>query len=59
MSLSGYAAELATQEGLGELAVSLTHEEGIAGAVVVAICQDEPSREGRSGDLVFESAGAL
>ena len=59
MSLSGYAAELATQEGLGELAVSLTHEEGIAGAVVVALCQDDPSQERRSGDLEFESAGAL
>jgi hypothetical protein len=59
MSLSGYAAELATQAGLGELAVSLTHEEGIAGAVVVALCQDDLSREHRSGDLVFESAGAL
>jgi holo-[acyl-carrier protein] synthase len=57
MSLSGYAAELATQAGLGELAVSLTHEEGIAGAVVVALCQDEPGHEDHLGDLVFESAG--
>ena len=59
MSLSGYAAELATQAGLGELAVSLTHEEGIAGAVVVALCQDDPCREHNAGDLVSESAGAL
>jgi holo-[acyl-carrier protein] synthase len=59
MSLSGYAAELATQAGLGELAVSLTHEEGIAGAVVVALCQDDPGPEDHVGDLVFESAGGL
>ena len=59
MSLSGYAAELATKAGLGELAVSLTHEEGIAGAVVVALCRDDPDEEHRSGDLEFESAGAL
>jgi holo-[acyl-carrier protein] synthase len=59
MSLSGYAAELAAQAGLGELAVSLTHEEGIAGAVVVALCQDDPCHEHQSGDLVFDSAGAL
>jgi holo-[acyl-carrier protein] synthase len=59
MSLSGYAAELASQAGLGELAVSLTHEEGIAGAVVVALCQDDPGHEDHVGDLVFESAGGL
>jgi holo-[acyl-carrier protein] synthase len=59
MSLSGYAAELATQAGLGELAVSLTHEEGIAAAVVVALCQDDPGCEDHVGDLVFESAGGL
>jgi holo-[acyl-carrier protein] synthase len=52
MSLSGYAAELATRAGLGELAVSLTHEEGIAGAVVVALCQEDSGHE-------LESAGAL
>jgi holo-[acyl-carrier protein] synthase len=54
MALSGYAAELASEAGLGELAVSLTHEEGVAGAVVVALCQNEPGEE-----FVFESAGAL
>jgi holo-[acyl-carrier protein] synthase len=58
MSLSGYAAELAAQAGLGELAVSLTHEEGIAGAVVVALCQDGPSDAHHGEDLVFETAGA-
>jgi holo-[acyl-carrier protein] synthase len=59
MSLSGYAAELAAQAGLGELAVSLTHEEGIAGAVVVALCQDGSSDERRGEDLALETAGAL
>jgi holo-[acyl-carrier protein] synthase len=38
MSLSGHAAELADQAGITELAVSLTHEGGIAAAVVVALC---------------------
>ena len=41
MSLSGHAAELAARAGIGELAVSLTHEDGIAAAVVVALCGDE------------------
>ena len=65
MVLSGYAAELASQAGLGELAVSLTHEQGIAGAVVIALCRDERSDASLSEDLVlgeelvFESAGAL
>jgi len=40
ISLSGHAAELAAQAGVGELAVSLTHEEDIAAAVVVALCRD-------------------
>jgi holo-[acyl-carrier protein] synthase len=40
MSLSGHAAELAAQANISELAVSLTHEEGIAAAVVVALCGD-------------------
>jgi holo-[acyl-carrier protein] synthase len=43
MALSGHAAELAAQAGIGELAVSLTHEDGIAAAVVVALCSDEPT----------------
>ena len=41
MSLSGHAAELAARAGIDELAVSLTHEEGMAAAVVVALCGDE------------------
>jgi phosphopantetheinyl transferase (holo-ACP synthase) len=41
MSLSGHAADLAARAGIGELAVSLTHEDGIAAAVVVALCRDE------------------
>jgi holo-[acyl-carrier protein] synthase len=49
MSLSGRAAELAAQAGIGELAVSLTHEEGIAAAVVVALCSDP--------DVLTESQG--
>jgi holo-[acyl-carrier protein] synthase len=60
MALSGYAAELATQAGLGEMAVSLTHEEGIAGAVVVAICQDDaPRQEARSENRNLKSVRAI
>jgi holo-[acyl-carrier protein] synthase len=40
MVLSGHAANLAAEAGLGELAVSLTHEEDIAAAVVVGLCSD-------------------
>jgi holo-[acyl-carrier protein] synthase len=45
MSLTGHAAVLAAQGGITELAVSLTHDEGIAAAVVVALCNEleEPS----------------
>jgi holo-[acyl-carrier protein] synthase len=38
MALHGHAATLATEEGIGELAVSLTHEDDVAAAVVVALC---------------------
>jgi holo-[acyl-carrier protein] synthase len=38
MSLHGYAATLAAEAGIHDLAVSLTHEEGAAAAVVVALC---------------------
>jgi holo-[acyl-carrier protein] synthase len=34
--LSGRAATLATQAGIGELALSIAHEQGLATAVVVA-----------------------
>jgi len=36
--LSGRAAELATEAGLGELVVSLSHEATLAAAVVVGWC---------------------
>jgi holo-[acyl-carrier protein] synthase len=36
MALTGTAAELARNAGIVELSVSLTHEAGMAGAVVVA-----------------------
>jgi holo-[acyl-carrier protein] synthase len=36
--LSGQAAELAAEAGIGELAVSLSHESTVAGAVVVGRC---------------------
>lgn len=36
LRLSGAAAELAAATGLGELAVSISHERGFAAAVVVA-----------------------
>ncbi len=36
--LSGQAAELAAEAGIGELTVSLSHETSVAGAVVVGRC---------------------
>ena len=41
IALTGYAAALADQAGIGELAVSLTHEGDVAAAVVVALCLDD------------------
>lgn len=38
LSLSGEAARMADEQGISDLAVSLTHEGGMAAAVVVAIC---------------------
>lgn len=38
LALSGRAAELAAAAGVGELAVSLTHEREYASAVVIAHC---------------------
>jgi holo-[acyl-carrier protein] synthase len=43
ITLSGYAATLAAQVGIDEFAVSLTHEEGVAGAVVIALCHESIS----------------
>jgi holo-[acyl-carrier protein] synthase len=56
MSLSGHAAALATQAGIAELAVSLTHEEGIAAAVVIALCRD-PTNESRTQQCELLSTG--
>jgi holo-[acyl-carrier protein] synthase len=39
LSLSGHAATLAAQAGISELAVSLTHDDGRAAAVVIALGQ--------------------
>jgi holo-[acyl-carrier protein] synthase len=52
MALSGYAAALADQAGIDELAVSLTHEEDVAAAVVVARCRAEGEPIGPSGASV-------
>jgi holo-[acyl-carrier protein] synthase len=41
MTLSGQAAALAKEAGVQSLAVSLTHEGDLAGAVVVALCEEE------------------
>jgi holo-[acyl-carrier protein] synthase len=38
LGLSGAAATLAAEIGIGELALSVTHEGGYASAVVVAVC---------------------
>jgi holo-[acyl-carrier protein] synthase len=40
LELSGTAAELAEAEGVRHLALSLTHEAGMAAAVVLAVCDD-------------------
>ena len=40
IELSGTAAELAEAEGVRHLALSLTHEAGMAAAVVVAVCDN-------------------
>jgi holo-[acyl-carrier protein] synthase len=46
LSLSGHAAALAEQAGITELAVSLTHDENVGAAVVIALCRDAtPSAE--------------
>jgi holo-[acyl-carrier protein] synthase len=55
MSLSGHAAALAAQAGIAELAVSLTHEDGIAAAVVVALCCDSMTPTDQQGVQPSES----
>jgi holo-[acyl-carrier protein] synthase len=59
MSLSGHAAALADRAGIRELAVSLSHEGGIAMAVVVALCRDGalPRDAGSSQEITLESDG--
>jgi hypothetical protein len=49
MALTGHAAALADDAGIGELAVSLTHEGDVAAAVVVALCRAEDETIARSG----------
>jgi holo-[acyl-carrier protein] synthase len=39
--LTGEAARMAEEQGIRNLAVSLTHESGMAAAVVVALCDGE------------------
>ena len=41
--LTDGAAEMAREQGITNLAVSFTHEAGMAAAVVVAMCDDDPS----------------
>jgi holo-[acyl-carrier protein] synthase len=38
IALSGFAAQLGAQAGIVDLDVSLTHEDGMAAAVVIAVC---------------------
>jgi holo-[acyl-carrier protein] synthase len=58
MALSGYAAALADQAGIGELAVSVTHEGDVAAAVVVALCRaDAVSNEQTGTPDVLEDLG--
>jgi holo-[acyl-carrier protein] synthase len=47
MRLSGEAARLAEEARIKDMAVSLSHEGGIAAAIVVAIC--EPAEEPADG----------
>ena len=52
LSLSGHAAVLAERAGITELAVSLTHEGGMAAAVVIALCRPlEPKVKASSSHL--------
>jgi holo-[acyl-carrier protein] synthase len=49
MVLSGQASVLALRAGIDDLALSLTHEETIAGAVVVALCHAPAEPADQSG----------
>jgi holo-[acyl-carrier protein] synthase len=46
LRLQGPAARLADEEGIGQLAVSLSHDRGVAMAVVVALTNREETRSG-------------
>jgi holo-[acyl-carrier protein] synthase len=39
MALTGHAATLAEEAGITDLAVSLTHDDDVAAAVVIALCE--------------------
>jgi holo-[acyl-carrier protein] synthase len=60
MSLSGHAAKLADDAGIAEMEVSLTHDEDVAAAVVVALCHSQSERNNESGahlrDLLLNGA---
>ncbi len=45
IALTGHAAALADQAGIGDIAVSLTHEGDVAAAVVVALCRADAADE--------------
>jgi holo-[acyl-carrier protein] synthase len=50
--LTDEAARMAREQGISNLAVSLTHEAGMAAAVVVAVCDGDTTatRSDRDGD---------
>jgi holo-[acyl-carrier protein] synthase len=60
LSLSGHAAELADEAGISEMEVSLTHDENVAAAVVVALCHSQAGVNNESGahlrDLLLNGA---
>jgi holo-[acyl-carrier protein] synthase len=60
LSLSGHAAILADEAGIGEMEVSLTHDEDVAAAVVIALCRTSTSAADEPGthlrDLLLNGA---
>jgi len=52
IALTGHAAALADQAGIGDIAVSLTHEGDVAAAVVVALCRADAATSEEPGTLV-------
>jgi holo-[acyl-carrier protein] synthase len=58
MALTGHAAALASKAGIGELAVSLTHEGDVAAAVVVALCRADAATSEQPGTTpVLDDSG--